>query len=154
MKAKAKAKNGRPTSLTPELQARVVANVLRGAYIETACGAAGILRQSMYEWLRKGQAGVEPYAEFYEAVTAARDQAELSALNSITEAAQSDWRAAAWYLEKAHGKRYSGVNVSETKVEHIDRVAQAKAVQEAYGFASAPVDGDGAAGSVPAKLRH
>lgn len=145
---------GRNTKLTPDLLERVVTLVRSGCYIETAAGAAGIARSNLYEWLRKGGEGIKPYVDFYEQVTQARDQAEARDVANVGKAAQSDWRAAAWRLEKMHGRRYAGVNVSETKVEHVDRVAQAKAVQEAYGFTSAPVDGDGAAGSVPAKLRH
>lgn len=162
----AKPKNGRPTALTPAVQERIVSLIRRGAYIETACGVADIDRRTMYEWLRKGQSGIEPYASFYAAATTARDEAEFNALDTVTSAARKgDVKAAQWYLEKTHGKKYSGVSVTEAKVEHVDRSAQAKAVREAYGFSSSPAseakseqdsdaDGDGAAGSVPTELRH
>lgn len=154
------AKKGRPTILTDSLQEKIVALVLRGAYIETACGASGVPRQLMYEWLRKGQAGVEPFAKFYLAITEARDQAEFNALNCITTAAVAgDWKAAAWYLEKAQGKRYSGVQVTEAKIEQTSRIEIAERVKSVYGIGiQAEADdepaSDGESDAVPNGVAH
>lgn len=110
----------RPSRLTPAV-ARTICDLLRiGAYLETAAHAVGISREALYEWLRKGheartrQAAGEPvtadaarYAAFVADVLAAAATAELRDLQRIeAAAAQGDWQAAAWRLERRYPSRY------------------------------------------------
>lgn len=51
-------RGGRPTKLTEETQKQIIGLLQEGNYIETACRACGITKESFYTWLEKGQ-GVE-----------------------------------------------------------------------------------------------
>jgi len=62
----------RPTLLTPELSDQLCELLEAGNYLETAAEACGISVKTVYQWLRKGAEGVEPYAAFVDAVTRAR----------------------------------------------------------------------------------
>lgn len=149
-----RAKKGTPLKLSPELLERVVVLIQNGCYIETAAGACGIPRQTLWEWLKKGGEGRIPYAEFYEKVTQARDTAEVRDVVTVAKAGIKDWRAAAWRLEKMHGKRYSGIAVTENKVDIVNREEQAKALLDVYGFSSGePAPESDPAGALPAKIR-
>lgn len=156
------------SKLTPDVQDAVLAHIMRGSYIETACGAVGIARGTLYEWLRKGTLGQEPYKSFQIAMHAARDACEAEALDCILGAAKRDWKAAAWFLEKTFGRKYAGISVSENLNVEVNteeaRKAKALLVQEAYGFtpegskegggseASQEDDGQHAARALPAKV--
>lgn len=49
-------RTGRPSDLTPELIERISPFLRAGNLVETACAAAGISRESLYDWLRTGAA--------------------------------------------------------------------------------------------------
>ena len=64
---------GRPTKLTPEVQARIVEAIEAGNYIEVAAAAAGISKPTFYGWMQRGtdEPGSE-YSDFRNAVEKAR----------------------------------------------------------------------------------
>lgn len=99
---------GRPSQYTPEIHARVVQFVRSGCYLETAAAAAGIHRHVLHDWLRYGAAGRTPYAAFLADIEEAQAKAEIHDLALIAAAAKTDWRAAAWRLEKRFQDRYGG----------------------------------------------
>lgn len=70
---------GRQTKLTPSLLARAVDLVKKGHFDYIACQALGIRTSTWYEWLVKGEAGEEPYAEFMDKVGQARAHARGNA---------------------------------------------------------------------------
>jgi hypothetical protein len=45
---------GRPTKLTPSLQHRICDRLRKGNYIETAAADAGIHKDTLYAWLKRG----------------------------------------------------------------------------------------------------
>lgn len=101
------AKPGRPTKLTPELQASVVEAIRAGNYVETAAAFAGIDKTTLYDWLRQGAtAGSGPYHEFSHAVKAAQAAAEVRDVMLIGKAAATQWQAAAWRLERKFPDRW------------------------------------------------
>lgn len=92
---------GRRSKLTPAVQERIVVALKAGNYLETAAAFAGIDRSTLYRWLAKGrEARSGQFRDFCDAVTAAIAQAEVQAVARISAAAQTDWRAAAWLLER------------------------------------------------------
>jgi len=98
---------GRPTKLTPELQAKIVNAIKAGNYIETAAAFAGVSKQSIYTWMRTGaRAKSGKKREFVDAVQKALAQAEMDALAIVTTAAGKHWTAAAWRLERSHPGRW------------------------------------------------
>lgn len=75
---------GRPSKISEELIERV-ANLIRGGnYIETAARAAGIPKQTLYEWLKKGQKPENAlYYKFRDAVETAVAQSEARDLAMV-----------------------------------------------------------------------
>lgn len=110
----------RPTKLTPKLQEQIVSYLRAGAYVETAAAAAGIAKDTLYAWLRRGAAGEEPFARFAAAVEEAQAKSELRDLAIIGKAAETEWTAAAWRLERKYPDRYG----RRARIEHSghDRV--------------------------------
>lgn len=106
--SKKKRGRGRPTKFTQEIADRIVIFVRAGNYIETAAAAAGINKDTLYDWLKKGAAqksGV--LRDFSDAITKALAEAEASDLATIGKAAKDGhWQAAAWRLERRNFTRW------------------------------------------------
>lgn len=100
---------GRPTKLTPELQADLVRALASGAYIEAACQYVGIPPQTYYRWMANGAEDDAPdnYREFREAVEKARSAVTLRMAGRVLAAADDGtWQAGAWWLERSHPDQY------------------------------------------------
>ena len=98
---------GRPTKLTPAVQARIVAHLRAGNYIETAAAAAGITKETLYDWLRRGAAETfGPHRQFSDAVQEAQAAAETDMVRLVATAAKEQWQAAAWHLERKFPDRW------------------------------------------------
>src|SRR5262245_8011857 len=70
-------------------------NVLSsGATIKDACAFVGISSTQYYDWCHE-------YVEFAEALSKARASAKVACVAQIRKAAQSNWQAAAWFLERS-----------------------------------------------------
>lgn len=77
-----------------------------GNRVSAAAMYAGISTTSVHEWLRRGEgrdarAATEPYVSFAREVRQARAHAEVAAVAAIRRAMPRNWRAAAWWLERA-----------------------------------------------------
>ncbi len=95
------------SKLTPAIVATVLGNLAAGCYIETACAAAGISKQTYYNWLEHAEEDPDSaYAEFAALVEKARAQAEAANLRIIRKAANDSWQAAAWLLERVYPDKY------------------------------------------------
>jgi hypothetical protein len=97
------------TKLTPELSARICAFLRAGNYLETAAVCARISKSQLFEWLRAGGKphAQEPFRTFAAEVEAAQAEAEARDVARIGEAAEKDWKAAAWRLERRNPNRWS-----------------------------------------------
>lgn len=93
-------KIGRPTKLTPALQARIVKLVREGNYPETAAQSEGVHRDTYYSWMERGRKRERPFADFSDAVTRARATAQRKMLGVVVKAAPKDPENARWYLER------------------------------------------------------
>ncbi len=130
---------GRPCKLTPAIQSKIVEYIHAGAYIETAAAAAGISKDTLYAWLRRGARGDGTrFREFSDAVERALAQAELRDLLIIGKAAQTQWQAAAWRLERKCPDRW-GRKVRIEPVERQDPQEFAQSVREALAQMRATV---------------
>lgn len=92
--------------LDSAVSARILNFIRAGSYVETAAAAAGIDRSTLHRWLKRGSEGEEPFASFGDAVTAALAEAELRDLARIDRAAETQWQAAAWKLERRNPKMW------------------------------------------------
>lgn len=96
---------GRPTKLTPEVQETIVEAVEAGNYFETAAALAGISKQTLYNWIDRGEAGEEPFDLFFDAIKSAEASAEKTALERV-QGAQQGWQAHMTFLERRHPQRW------------------------------------------------
>lgn len=96
------------SKLTPEVREQIVQILKLGHYIETAAAYAGISKQTLYNWLRRGareKKGI--YHDFHREVTRALAEAEIRELAYIDKSAKKgSWQAAAWILSRRFPKRW------------------------------------------------
>jgi AcrR family transcriptional regulator len=100
-------KIGRPSKLTQEVEVRLLQALSLGAYRQTAAKYAGISRSTLYRWFDHGEADIEAgiksdVRKFVERANKTEAEAELRLLAYINVAAPTNWRAAAWKLERKH----------------------------------------------------
>lgn len=132
--ARKKTKRGRPSKLTPLVQAEICQAIQAGNYIEPSAMRAGIDKTTLYNWLRKAGKEVErvakgeakgrnvrvtakmqPYVDFLHAVKKAEAEAEARDVAIIAKAALKQWQAAAWRLERKHYERWGRRQAIEHK---------------------------------------
>ena len=116
----------RKSKLTPEVQAKILLHLRVGSYVETAAACAGIHKDTLYDWMRRGAKGEQPFAAFAEAVHQAIAESESKDLATILKASQTNWTAAAWRLERRFPDRYGRhdrlkveTKVSETESDRL-----------------------------------
>lgn len=136
--------------LTDEVHDRIVGTLRLGNYVEHAASYAGISRATLYNWLRKGdearekrESGAtldeneERYAKFSEDVDNARATAIVRNVSIIQQAAQTNWQAAGWWLERTapqhfarqtrtelSGPNQGPVQVSVTRDELLEEISR------------------------------
>lgn len=108
-------KIGRPTKLNEKVQADIVKVIQEGNYIETASAYAGIHKSTLYDWLKRGEREKQrvlkdgrrrikknerQYVEFSNAVEKALAESEMKDVSLIGKAAETQWQASAWRLER------------------------------------------------------
>lgn len=112
---------GRPTKLNYEVQEKIVQAIKAGNYIETAAAYAGISKSTLYDWLKRGEREKQRvaknpryrirksekiYVDFSDAVEKALAEAEMRDVLLIGKAAEEQWQAAAWRLERKFPERW------------------------------------------------
>jgi hypothetical protein len=95
-----------------EIQRAIVESLRGGNYLEPSAEAAGVSRQTVLEWIRRGEGrddrSCEPEFEaFALAVRQARAEAERNAVRALTAAMPEDWRAAEAWLKRARPDRWT-----------------------------------------------
>ncbi len=112
---------GRPTKISNEIQHKIITAIRAGNYIETASAYAGISKNTLYDWLRRGERekqraeknprykirkSEQPFVDFSDAVEKALAEAEVRDVAIIAKAAEEQWQAAAWRLERKFPDRW------------------------------------------------
>ena len=122
---------GRPTSLTPEVQKAIVDCIRAGNYRSVAAAAAGVHRNRLAEWEKRGEDGEEPYAGFACALRKAEADAEIELLAElraakpgITGVTGADlWQTKAWMLERRYASRWCA-RVKQQVAESVDALTE------------------------------
>lgn len=104
----------RPTDCTPERTAKVCEALALGVSWAAAAAHAGLSERCVMDWCARGRDGEEPFAQFLQAATRARDGAEVRMAAIVLKSAQEGNAAAAqWWLERRRsaewGKRDTAV---------------------------------------------
>ena len=99
------------SKLTPERSETILGLVRSGNYLQVAAAYAGIDPTTLSRWLAKGRLEIAEgrrtaAAEFAESCARAEAQAEAVRLQRIAKAAETDWKADAWYLERRFPTRW------------------------------------------------
>ena len=115
-------KGGRPTKLNDNLQDEICKVVRAGNYIETAAAYAGISKQTLYDWMKRGRResearlegkrkkpAEEKYVRFLDAVEKALADSEIRDVAIVAKAATENWQAAAWKLERRNPGKWGRV---------------------------------------------
>ena len=111
---------GRPSKLTPETQAIIIANMRIGLRYKDAALAACVTYQTIRNWTARGEkAKSGKYAEFFVAVKRAQAEGERLLLARIQDAARKQWQAAAWILERRYPDKWA-------RREHIKQEVKGK----------------------------
>jgi hypothetical protein len=147
---------GKRTSLllTDETHDRIIGALRLGNYVEHAATYAGISRATLYNWLKKGDAARQKreagedldeteqrYAHFSEEVDTARAAAIVRNVGIIQQAAQTNWQAAGWFLERTAPQHFgrqirtelSGPNSGPIQVE-VTRDELIEEISSLLGF--------------------
>lgn len=139
-------KRGRPTELTPEVRDRLALFIKNGAPLYVAAEAAGIARDTLHDWMRRGGPKATPeqdpegiYGELFDAVTRAMAEREVAYASVVHNAAAGDWRAAAWLLERLHRESWGKTQT----LEHTGPGGGPVQVQTGVVVLPAFGDGDG-----------
>lgn len=119
---------GRPTKLNPTVQAAVVQAIAGGNTRETSAAFAGITKNTFYEWLARGRAAQSGlYREFADAIEKAEADAVAVSVALIRRAAQTQWQAAAWWLERRYSEEWGRKDRVDVKMliqREADRLSQ------------------------------
>jgi len=132
---------GRPTKLTKELTEEVAKYLRAGNYIETTAALVGINRDSIYEWLKRGAAEQERlmknprarlrkreeiFVEFSDTVKKAQAQSEAMLVGLVGKAAEKNWPAAAWRLERKFPDKWGRTerNVAAAQDDPVKELAK------------------------------
>jgi len=161
-----KPKIGRPTKLTPEVEAKIVETILAGNWLLTAARAVGIDKTTLHDWLRRGRSETDGiYAEFVRVTDMARAQVEIEEIAIVRAGASAangrDWKAYAWLLERRDRKRFgpaqrhevTGPNGGPIKIDaaelakRIEQLAADDAATHAGSAACAGAGGDEPSGA-------
>ena len=85
--------------------------IATGAALEVAARAGGITAPTLHNWMKRGEQGEEPYAQFRLEVEEARAVSEVELITLMRRAAvegsAGEWRAAAWLLGRKFPERWS-----------------------------------------------
>jgi len=81
---------GRRTLLCARLQKQICRYLTNCCTIRTACEATGISETAFFSWIRRGEAGEQPFAKFAQAIARARGRAKARIVRSLLD--EKDWR--------------------------------------------------------------
>jgi len=97
-------RTGRPTSFTAAKATRIVEAIRRGIPFKLAAAAGGVSYNTFARWRNEGTHPDSPrhLREFCHQVRTAESDAAQRFLGLIEAAAQRNWQAAAWMLERRH----------------------------------------------------
>jgi transposase len=127
---------GRPTKLTPEVQARILEALEAGSSQEGAANYAGINPDTFYTWMRRGSQGESQFSEFFDAVKRATGALEIELSSIVRGAAKSgNWQAAMTMMERKWPERWArreapapAPQANGAEADHKSQLERAKAV--------------------------
>lgn len=120
--------------MTKDQLEEIIRNIQRGVDLDVAANLAGVSMSIIYAILERGKLEEErrflegkgrvpkekEFAyDFYVRLKSAKASAVAQVQSSLFAAAQEEWRAAAWWLEKDNPRKYSS-QVSQEVLKNIE----------------------------------
>lgn len=124
---------GRPSKLTPALQAKLCDAIRAGNFLEPAASFAGIDESTLHRWLKRGarerKGARHDLAMAVDKATA--DSETLAVARISKEGSEGSWQAEAWLLERRFPERWGRRERHEVKAEINSTVKVKNVGQEA-----------------------
>lgn len=112
---------GQPSKLTPDVQARIVAAVRAGNFLDVAARYAGVTYRTFRNWMVRGeqeeQRLTDPHARpresealylhFFQEISQAEAEAEMAAVAYWQTAIPNNWQAAAAFVQARWRRRWA-----------------------------------------------
>jgi hypothetical protein len=112
------AKRGTKSKFTKARKERIIQAIAAGCSYEMAADYAGITRQTLWAWLKKGEEGKDKnYLTFFNDIKTAEVEGAMAHLGTIKEASKKDWKASAWFMERRHNWSKEGIKSTRPKEE-------------------------------------
>lgn len=107
-----KSNAGRETKLNREMIAEIANYIELGFTIKDTCEAVGIEQSTFFNWKNQGKRDKEngiksEFLEFLESIKKGKHKIKQLMLSKIVQAADENWNAAAWWLERKYPENYS-----------------------------------------------
>ena len=112
---------------TPELHAAIVELVRRGNFPEVAAASVGVSRKTLDKWLLAGRSGDGRFINFERDVMGAAAQAEVGALQRVTDAAAADPEYAKFFLTHGRSSRWAAQVKHQVEAELSEVIARLEA---------------------------
>lgn len=124
--------------LRPGVKEKILAALSKGATYHLACGYAGVSYTQFREWTSRGEKikdlhpdVIETHKEkhfydFYQEVKRVEAYAAIKWLEKIDRAAEVQWQAAAWKLERRHPKDYGRIEQAVSDEKQDSSISKAK----------------------------
>lgn len=99
--------SGRKLTLNNELIKKCGVLLKAGNTYRATCSYLGIAERTFFRWLSEGETadnGIK--RQFWQTIKASEAEVDLRNIITIQKAAQTDWRAAAWFLERRFPQRW------------------------------------------------
>lgn len=112
IKELSKKKTGRETKLNKEMIAEISSYIELGFTIKDTCEAVGIEQSTFFNWKNQGKLDKEngiksEFLEFLESIKKGKHKIKQLMLSKIVQAANENWNAAAWWVERNFPEDYS-----------------------------------------------
>ena len=130
---KCRKKQGRPTKLTPELQAEIILYLKAGNFKETVCDVVGINKSTFYDWIKKGEKSNHPrnkFKIFQVAVEHAMAWSEARDVALIAKHSKDDWKASKWRLSRRYPDKWGKKNYDDYDLDIEDVEEDIKDISE------------------------
>lgn len=102
-----KRSRGRPIVLNAALQRRICRLLATGSTFKSAAILCGVAERSLHSWNKRGKRNEQPYKNFFDAATRAREQHKANLIAVVREAAHKDAKHAEWLLERQFSHEFA-----------------------------------------------
>ena len=104
---------GRPTDCTPDVCERIITALRSGLSMMAAATAGGIHDSTLHEWVRRGKAGEQPFADFAQQVQMAKQAGLMPLEAAVLKGGLKNPKVALAILRARNPREWGGVQRHE-----------------------------------------